>query len=230
MPKTAVYKKNRFEFWQNNIGFPWKIDPLQTKAISQTVQQGLNGLSRASIAAFDLSHRPAAFFRAQLVHAETISALESKAKSTAGDASEALCGPRWPKPAGQSAPAYPELSAVVGPQVPDLRGLFLRGYGSQSHVQNNGAIIGVTSTLHSSGALGQVQGDGNRRFTGTIGPSINAGSGGIVYGGGNAGYMVMGAAHFVTAYHYIDSARVLPTAPENRPVNQAVRYLVRARP
>ena len=114
--------------------------------------------------------------------------------------------------------------------MPDLRGLFLRGYGSQAYAQNNGTTVGTTSTLYASGQLGQVQGDGYRRFTGTIGPSIDAGSGGIVYGGGNAGYMVMGAAHFVTAYHYIDSARVLPTAPENRPVNTAVRYLVRARP
>ena len=118
----------------------------------------------------------------------------------------------------------------MGPNVPDLRGLFLRGYGSQAYAQNNGSTVGVTSTLYASGQLGQVQGDGNRRFTGTIGPSIDAGSGGIVYGGGDAGYMVMGAAHFVTAYHYIDSARVFPTAPENRPVNVAVRYLVRARP
>ncbi|WP_143339552.1 hypothetical protein [Desulfovibrio legallii] len=88
----------------------------------------------------------------------------------------------------------------------------------------------MTETLHSSGELGQVQGDGNRRFTGMIGPSINAGSGGIVYGGENSGYWVMGAAHFSTAYNYIDSVRVLPTANENRPVNMAVRYLVRALP
>ena len=29
---------------------------------------------------------------------------------------------------------------------------------------------------------------------------------------------------------FIDTARVTPTANENRPANQAVRYLIRARP
>ena len=202
MPKTAVYKKNRFEFWQNNIGFPWKIDPLQTKAISQTVQQGLNGLSRASIAAFDLSHRPAAFFRAQLVHAETISALESKAKSTAGDASEALCGPRWPKPAGQSAPAYPELSALVGSAVPDLRGLFLRGLGGNS------------------AALGVQQGDAVKAHT----HNTVAGSWTAWLGEGHSSHshytFAMGGGGQTTASGGV----------ENRPINMAVRYLVRARP
>lgn len=28
----------------------------------------------------------------------------------------------------------------------------------------------------------------------------------------------------------LDTSRVVPTANENRPVNQAVRYLIRARP
>lgn len=36
--------------------------------------------------------------------------------------------------------AYPELSALIGPQVPDLRGLFLRGYGSQVYAQDNGRM------------------------------------------------------------------------------------------
>ena len=126
--------------------------------------------------------------------------------------------------------AWPELFAVVGGQVPDLRGLFLRGYGSQAHAQNNGSTVGITSTTHSSGALGQVQGDGTRNVTGTIGPSIDAGSSGIVYRNGQSGYMLPSAAHYATAFHHIDISRVVPTAEENRPVNTAVRFLVRARP
>lgn len=63
---------------------------------------------------------------------------------------------------------YPELFAIVGPTVPDLRGLFLRGYGSQAYAQNNGTTVGVTSTLHSSGQLGQVQGDATRRVAGSF--------------------------------------------------------------
>ena len=38
--------------------------------------------------------------------------------------------------------SYPELFALMGGQVPDLRGLFLRGYGAQSHAQNNGSTVG----------------------------------------------------------------------------------------
>ena len=43
----------------------------------------------------------------------------------------------------------------MGANVPDVRGLFLRGYGSQTHAQNNGSTVGITSTTHSSGALGK---------------------------------------------------------------------------
>ena len=126
--------------------------------------------------------------------------------------------------------AYPELFAVLGGQVPDLRGLFLRGYGSQVHSQNNGSTVGITSTTHSSGALGQVQGDATRNVTGTIGPSIDAGSSGIVYRNGQSGHMVPFAAHYAMAFHHIDISRTVPTANENRPVNTAVRFLIRARP
>lgn len=126
--------------------------------------------------------------------------------------------------------AYPELFAVLGNWVPDLRGLFLRGYGSQTYAQNNGSTVGITSTMHSSGALGQVQGDGTRNVTGTIGPSIDAGSSGIVYRNGQSGYMLPSAAHYAAAFHHIDISRVVPVANENRPVNTAVRYLIRAKP
>ena len=126
--------------------------------------------------------------------------------------------------------AYPELFALMGSQVPDLRGMFLRGYGSQAHAQNNGSTVGITTTTHSSGALGQVQGDATRNVTGTIGPSIDAGSSGVVYRNGQSGYMLPSAAHYATAFHHIDISRTVPTANENRPVNTAVRFLVRARP
>ena len=124
--------------------------------------------------------------------------------------------------------AYPELFALVGGQVPDLRGLFLRGYGSQTYAQNNGSTVGITSTTHSSGALGKVQGDALRPIT----------SGGIHHfgssGGGafeTRGYTDQrgsnGGGSMMTR---LDTSRVVPTANENRPVNQAVRYLIRARP
>lgn len=52
------------------------------------------------------------------------------------DGEAAMCRDRQ-RVAGQRG-AYPELFAVVGGQVPDLRGLFLRGFGGKS------AALGTT--------------------------------------------------------------------------------------
>ena len=128
--------------------------------------------------------------------------------------------------------AWPELFAVVGGQVPDLRGLFLRGYGSQAHAQNNGSTVGITSTTHSSGALGQVQGDAIRNITGEFGAKARgmwrAETSGVFATSGTGG-----GSHdsdgWGTEYFQFDASRVVPTAEENRPVNTAVRFLIRAR-
>jgi hypothetical protein len=134
---------------------------------------------------------------------------------------------------------YPELRAALGKaSVPDVRGIFLRGYGSQSHAQENGSTVGVTSTTHASGALGNVQGDSIRPVTGRTNTFQEA-----YYAGGSpsgafhserlvqqdGGINVNGrpAANHTT---YLDITRVVPTAVENRPVNTAVRYLIRAQP
>lgn len=124
--------------------------------------------------------------------------------------------------------AYPELFALMGGQVPDLRGLFLRGHGSQSHAQNNGSTVGVTSTTHSSGALGQVQGDATRKIWGN---GLHHFSSGVA--GAFSSYQYAsssGNMSDISSMTAIDSSRVVPTADEIRPVNQAVRYLVRALP
>ena len=130
--------------------------------------------------------------------------------------------------------AYPELFAVVVGQVPDLRGLFLRGYGSQSYAQNNGSTVGATSTLHESGALGQVQGDASRQLSGSMSTGqMNAPMSGpfgytiITSGGQWMGEYTSGVS---LVNKHMDTSRITPTAEENRPINQAVRYLVRARP
>ena len=56
---------------------------------------------------------------------------------------------------------YPELTALVGSQVPDYRGLFLRGQGSQTSTHYG-------TVTHSSATLGQLQGDGIRPIWGTF--------------------------------------------------------------
>ena len=125
--------------------------------------------------------------------------------------------------------SYPELFTLVGGQVPDLRGLFLRGYGAQSHAQNNGTIIGITETLHQSGNLGQIQGDASRKISGNWKVSYSTYPDGQLYSSKSEGYRGGGGSS-AGSRTYLDTSRITPTGNENRPVNMAVRYLVRARP
>lgn len=126
--------------------------------------------------------------------------------------------------------AYAELSALTGPQLPDYRGVFLRGHGTvaSSH---------YGSVTHQSGDLGVLQGDSIRSIKGT-GPStaftnntdLSSGANSITtkwingidwrYSGSGIGYV---------AGLTFDASRVTPVANENRPVNRSVVYLVRAR-
>ena len=97
---------------------------------------------------------------------------------------------------------YPELFAVVGGQVPDLRGMFLRGYGGKS------AALGTTQDQATASSGIQIA----TAF-------IDLGGGGWD-GWAYAPYPQAGG-----------SWTTLPgTGDETRPVNTAVRYLVRARP
>ncbi len=108
---------------------------------------------------------------------------------------------------------YPELFAVVGGQVPDLRGLFLRGHGGDS------AALGVRQGDAIRNIKGQITGNG-LMSGGATGPFYSWYT--QNFGIGNGAYDKNGVA--------FDASRVVPTAEENRPVNMAVRYLVRARP
>ena len=129
--------------------------------------------------------------------------------------------------------AYPELFALIGPTVPDLRGLFLRGYGSQTYAQVNGSTVGVTSTLHTSGALGQVQGDAIRNIAGETGRKLGTTDASGLFTVSQIGGTDVngnGLNGWTLSKERFSASVVVPTASENRPVNVAVRYLMRARP
>jgi hypothetical protein len=119
--------------------------------------------------------------------------------------------------------------------VPDYRGIFLRGVGSTT--VDHGAY---GAALHSSGDLGEVQGDAIRNVTGTLTPAyedwtFNESS--IYWEVGafyatRVGNSIHNEAEDSSGYAGVafnfDASRVVPTANENRPVNAAVRYLIKA--
>ena len=109
--------------------------------------------------------------------------------------------------------AYPELSAVVGGALPDYRGVFLRGRGGNA------------------APLGQLQGDAIRNITaqfvgGETGHGSQRAAGAVTFAG-RAG--MQDGTDWPQSLYQFDASRVVPTANENRPVNRAVVYLIRAR-
>ena len=113
--------------------------------------------------------------------------------------------PARQRPAGQRG-AYPELFAVLGGNVPDLRGLFLRGHGGNS------------------AALGSIQQGTLPDHKHAVGYTRN----GIGYvGGGYGGFVPLYENGYTIQY---SGPAIMESSGENRPVNTAVRYLIRARP
>lgn len=84
---------------------------------------------------------------------------------------KALPDSSWLECNGQTIPngiEYEEIKRIYGTNLPDYRGVFLRGHGSVTHMQNNGSTIGNTSTTYSSGVIGALQGDSIRNITGSF--------------------------------------------------------------
>ena len=130
---------------------------------------------------------------------------------------------KWLECNGQSvsASAYPELRALVGANVPDLRGLFLRGTGGNA------------------AALGTVQEDAGRNITGTApgesnGNIFNSAYSGAFYVSNSANRYpgTNGAGDGDNAQISFNASRswgAAHTANEFRPRNRAVRYLISAK-
>ena len=136
----------------------------------------------------------------------------------------------WLECNGQSisSAVYPELVGVVGGNVPNYQGVFLRGYGGQTSY-HYGAVG------HWSAGLGELQGDGIREIWGELSYLPRSRDGEVVQSGSlafwnegrnqwmnDAGKAPSGAMNFY-------ASRSTPVVGEVRPVNRAVRYLIRAR-
>lgn len=131
----------------------------------------------------------------------------------------------WLECNGQSTVSYPELASIIGATVPDYRGVFLRGHGSTLSTHYG-------TVTHSSGNLNELQGDAIRNIWGSV-----------IYAGTSALYNATGAFYVAgtnwgyyhqsdgTNYGYasFDSSRIVPTSNENRPINKAVKYLIKAK-
>lgn len=132
---------------------------------------------------------------------------------------------KWIECNGQAVDAikYPKLAALMS-HVPNYRGVFLRGYGAQTSTH-----FGVV--LHESGELGALQGDSIRNIVGSIlangveaWPILT----GTFYKAGEAYQNGYGHSQGPVPKIMFDASRAVPTDTENRPVNVAVRYLIKA--
>ena len=137
---------------------------------------------------------------------------------------------KWLECNGQAinSTVYPELVGVVGGNVPNYQGVFLRGYGGQTSY-HYGAVG------HWSVGLGELQGDGIREIWGELSYLPRSRDGEVGQSGSlafwnegrnqwmnDAGKAPSGAMNFY-------ASRSTPVVGEVRPVNRAVRYLIRAR-
>ena len=144
----------------------------------------------------------------------------------------------WLECNGQSCAAYSELSAVLGKTtVPDYRGVFLRGLGTRktTHFGN---------VLHSSGNLGEIQGDAMMQLPkssfhaalGRIGSdfaseqqqSAFSCTGAFSYSSTYDTSMKVGNSDNWGRKYVLDFSRAIPVANELRPINIAVRYFIKA--
>ena len=141
-----------------------------------------------------------------------------------------------------SASQYPALFRAIGTtyggnssafNLPDFRGMFLRGEGTYkatpgnpNHYESHPAYS--TSTIYRSATLGTLQGDTIRNITGVVNgmPNGQMGTSGVFFrttavGNGN---VTPGVGNSDLNF---EASRVVPTANENRPANYAVKYCIK---
>lgn len=133
----------------------------------------------------------------------------------------------WLECNGQSTSGYEELAAIYGANVPDYRGIFLRGYGSSTSV-HFGTII------HQSSELNQIQGDSIRNITGNISGEMQKAYGvngcfSYISIWNDKDWSIQSGSYPKIKGFYFNAANVVPTSNEVRPINKAVIYLIKAK-
>lgn len=127
------------------------------------------------------------------------------------------------------------MYAVIGANVPDYRGIFLRGHGSRISTH-------FGTVVHSSENLGVIQGDATRPIRvifyarGTDAISAGAAWFGsqivaerkIFANGMTAKLPKVNSSETMVEEDHIDTGKLVPSASEIRPVNMAVKYLILA--
>lgn len=123
----------------------------------------------------------------------------------------------WIEMNGQSTSGYPELSAVIGANVPDLRGQFVRAW-------DNGKGVDSSRQLLTS------QGDAIRNITGSFRSLTRypSASGSVSYTSSNTTDYSSGNTHPYGRNYTFDASKQVPTANENRPKNIALMYIIKA--
>ncbi len=119
---------------------------------------------------------------------------------------------------------YPDLAALMS-NVPNYKGMFLRGAGSQT------VTHGSYGNVNHGTTLGQVQGDSIRNITGDFIPVDGGeqGTSGAFHTEPHQRHHIYASAPMWNSQIYkFNASRVVPTANENRPVNVGVKYIIKA--
>jgi len=170
----------------------------------------------------------------------------------------------WLECNGQAIPngiEYEQIRQIYGENLPDYRGVFLRGYGSITHTQNWTDVDNnsqSSTTTHTSSEVGVIQADTMRLIYGSFNSMGHPPWDVVTQGafsdashmgkGSRDGYetnvyapnsttTTIGAIRslkngkgFLSGWSYwLNSSRIAPSSNEVRPINVAVRYIIKVK-